>query len=148
MNKTIMVIAFFAVVAIAVAGCNKQPVLVGNDSDIHGCKGSAGYSWCELKQKCLRTWEEPCEVVQNVSSNITEIAENESLSVDTVLRIAEMSDCEYKGNLTGRPLYENSTKTWWIPMELKGFSEGCTPVCEVSEETRSARIIWRCHGIT
>jgi putative hemolysin len=36
------------------------PHLVGNDSDIHGCKGSAGYSWCEEKQKCIRAWEENC----------------------------------------------------------------------------------------
>lgn len=38
--------------------CNET--LVGNDSDEHGCKGSAGYSWCEEKQKCLRIWEENC----------------------------------------------------------------------------------------
>lgn len=37
-----------------------QP-LVGNDADTHGCKGSAGYSWCESKQKCLRLFEEKCE---------------------------------------------------------------------------------------
>lgn len=37
------------------------PVIVGGDKDEHGCIGSAGYSWCELKQKCLRIWEEPCE---------------------------------------------------------------------------------------
>ncbi|MFA5831736.1 MAG: hypothetical protein WC878_07985 [Candidatus Paceibacterota bacterium] len=40
-----------------------SPPVVGGDSDIHGCKGSAGYSWCELKQKCLRTWEEPCGTI-------------------------------------------------------------------------------------
>ncbi len=34
--------------------------MVGNDKDEHGCIGSAGYSWCEAKQKCLRTWEEKC----------------------------------------------------------------------------------------
>jgi len=34
--------------------------LVGNDRDEHGCIGSAGYTWCEEKQKCLRTWEENC----------------------------------------------------------------------------------------
>ncbi len=34
--------------------------MVGNDRDEHGCIGSAGYSWCEEKQKCLRTWEESC----------------------------------------------------------------------------------------
>lgn len=32
----------------------------GGDVDEHGCIPSAGYSWCEEKQKCLRTWEEPC----------------------------------------------------------------------------------------
>jgi hypothetical protein len=32
----------------------------GSDRDIHGCIGSAGYSWCDIKQKCLRIWEEPC----------------------------------------------------------------------------------------
>ena len=34
--------------------------LVGGDRDAHGCIGSAGYSWCEAKQKCLRPWEEAC----------------------------------------------------------------------------------------
>jgi hypothetical protein len=34
--------------------------LIGGDLDEYGCKGSAGYSWCETKQKCLRMWEEPC----------------------------------------------------------------------------------------
>ncbi|MBU0758405.1 MAG: hypothetical protein KKF44_10130 [Nanoarchaeota archaeon] len=37
----------------------KEPI-VGGDSDEHGCKGSAGYTWCEEKQKCLRVWEEEC----------------------------------------------------------------------------------------
>jgi hypothetical protein len=35
--------------------------IIGGDSDIHGCKASAGYSWCEAKNKCLRVWEEKCE---------------------------------------------------------------------------------------
>ncbi len=34
--------------------------IVGGDRDEHGCIGSAGYSWCEAKQKCLRVWEEQC----------------------------------------------------------------------------------------
>jgi hypothetical protein len=34
--------------------------LLGGDRDEHGCIGSAGYSWCEAKQKCLRVWEEKC----------------------------------------------------------------------------------------
>jgi methylmalonyl-CoA mutase cobalamin-binding subunit len=34
--------------------------LLGGDRDVHGCIPSAGYSWCEAKQKCLRLWEEKC----------------------------------------------------------------------------------------
>jgi len=40
------------------------PNLVGGDKDAHGCIGSAGYTWCEAKNKCLRVWEEPCETDQ------------------------------------------------------------------------------------
>ncbi|MCX6765170.1 MAG: hypothetical protein NT148_01375 [Candidatus Nealsonbacteria bacterium] len=40
---------------------SQTPGIVGGDKDAHGCIGSAGYSWCETKQKCLRIWEEPCE---------------------------------------------------------------------------------------
>jgi len=48
------------ILTIALFGCTKEPI-VGGDKDEHGCIGSAGYQWCEAKQKCLREWEEPCE---------------------------------------------------------------------------------------
>jgi len=38
--------------------------IVGGDHDEHGCIGSAGYTWCEEKQKCLRVWEEPCNSIE------------------------------------------------------------------------------------
>lgn len=41
--------------------------IVGGDKDEHGCIGSAGYSWCQEKQKCLRTWEEPCRGISGRS---------------------------------------------------------------------------------
>lgn len=41
---------------------NTDVQIVGGDRDKHGCIGSAGYIWCEAKQKCLRTWEEKCEI--------------------------------------------------------------------------------------
>jgi hypothetical protein len=46
--------------------CDDQKI-IGGDKDEHGCIGSAGYSWCEAKQKCLRVWEEPCEANAGVS---------------------------------------------------------------------------------
>jgi Domain of unknown function (DUF4377) len=33
------------------------PPIVGGDSDIHGCKASAGYSWNFLAKQCIRPWE-------------------------------------------------------------------------------------------
>ncbi len=32
--------------------------VVGADADVHGCKGSAGYTWSELKQNCIRIFED------------------------------------------------------------------------------------------
>lgn len=60
--KRIMMTAFIvlALALILLAGCQQQ--VVGGDRDEHGCIASAGYSWCEAKQKCLRTWEEPCNI--------------------------------------------------------------------------------------
>jgi membrane-bound inhibitor of C-type lysozyme len=42
--------------------------LLGGGRDAHGCIASAGYSWCDVKQKCLRPWEEACEAT--TSANI------------------------------------------------------------------------------
>lgn len=33
------------------------PPIVGGDSDIHGCKVSAGYTWSSAQNKCIRPWE-------------------------------------------------------------------------------------------
>jgi putative hemolysin len=56
------IIAVLLVAAVALFGCiqSGNGQLVGNDTDEHGCKASAGYSWCELSQKCIRVWEENC----------------------------------------------------------------------------------------
>lgn len=57
----LMVIIALVLQLNGISSKNKQAQIVGSDRDIHGCIGSAGYSWCELKQKCLRAWEEKCE---------------------------------------------------------------------------------------
>jgi hypothetical protein len=41
---------------------NNPSNIVGGDRDAHGCIGSAGYSWCPVKNKCLRVWEEDCPI--------------------------------------------------------------------------------------
>ncbi len=109
-------------------GCNGT--MVGNDTDAHGCIPSAGYSWCEPKQKCLRIWEEPCEGI---------------LTVGDALSIAVNSSCMAVGNLTEDYSYNNATKTWWF--DLDTIKQGCAPACVVFEENRSAEVNWRCTGL-
>lgn len=49
--------------------CDIETELIGGQTDEHGCLIAAGYSWCEEKNKCLRTWEEPCELeIKNEST--------------------------------------------------------------------------------
>lgn len=53
--------AQFAIIAPgATMPATTTAMMPGSDRDSHGCIPSAGYTWCEPKQKCLRTWEEPC----------------------------------------------------------------------------------------
>ena len=35
-------------------------VHVGQKAGGHACMSSAGYSWCDASQTCVRTWETPC----------------------------------------------------------------------------------------
>jgi hypothetical protein len=35
----------------------------GGDTDIHGCKGSAGYSWNSQAKQCLRSWESRIRII-------------------------------------------------------------------------------------
>lgn len=51
------------VAAFLVVGCEKTPVSPdaaqpSADVDAKGCKPSAGYTWSEMKQQCIRIWEE------------------------------------------------------------------------------------------
>ena len=55
-NKGI-IIAISILTLFLVSGCEKP---IGGETDEHGCMLMAGYSWCEAKQKCLRSWEEDC----------------------------------------------------------------------------------------
>jgi len=59
---TLLAIALLLGACSLTSSSTKEPAppLVGGDRDAHGCIPSAGYTWCEPKQKCLRTWEEAC----------------------------------------------------------------------------------------
>lgn len=49
------------------------PSMTGNDVDIHGCIGSAGYTYSLMKNRCIRLWEEATPLIpihQNSSATI------------------------------------------------------------------------------
>lgn len=52
-----LILMAFVILVMFTEGCVQQ---IGGEKDEHGCLIPAGYSWCEEKQKCLRTWEENC----------------------------------------------------------------------------------------
>jgi len=76
---------------ISVVILEKEPIsheTIGGDTDEHGCILMAGYSWCESKQKCLRTWEEPCagtnSIVADTDDAETPISPGSGQDVSTI----------------------------------------------------------------
>lgn len=73
--KNLKILMAATVVILVLSACQRpyvgrQPVqvptpqaepIVGGGPDAHGCVWDGGYSWCESKAKCLRSWEEPCD---------------------------------------------------------------------------------------
>jgi hypothetical protein len=56
-------------------------MIVGNDSDEHGCKASAGYSWCGEREECIKSWETNCTELElkdkvKTNMNLTSLKEN------------------------------------------------------------------------
>lgn len=80
---------------------NNQNV-VGNDRDLHGCIGSAGYRWCESSQKCLRIWEEGC--LDEIATLFEQLKKTTSIPFGEILNNTELTwmvkvgeqDLEYK----------------------------------------------------
>ncbi|WP_288438157.1 hypothetical protein [uncultured Chryseobacterium sp.] len=54
MKKTIL---FSAMLLSACIFAQKSPVL-GGDRDVHGCLGSAGYTYSQLKNNCIKTFSQ------------------------------------------------------------------------------------------
>ncbi len=43
-----------------------MPIIApGSDYDLHHCIASAGYTFCEILGRCIRVWEEACEIPNN-----------------------------------------------------------------------------------
>jgi hypothetical protein len=67
---------------------------VGNDSEEHDCDGWLGYSWCEVKNKCLQISEEPCYI--NIEQEIQyQLANKYNKPTNEVNIIINLQDGNY-----------------------------------------------------
>lgn len=112
--------------------CPEPFILVGNDSDEHGCKASAGYQWCDSLQKCVRDWEEPCGPNECIGMDVSEARD-----------IAGNAPCN--GSISIDRWCNNFTNTYWFDMTIA--KAGCNPVCVINTETKQAEINWMCTGL-
>jgi len=137
------IILSIIVISYLLFGCaQEQPVdnntgdLIGGDTDEHGCLIAAGYSWCEAKEKCLREWEEPCEIRP----------EGALFNYEQAYAYVQSGwDCTREGNITEEYVYNEVTHTWWFEMDIE--KEGCSPACVVYEDTVEIELNWRCTGL-
>lgn len=93
--------------------------LLGGDKDEHGCIGSAGYSWCEAKQKCLREWEEKCQEQKEFIAwpNVNSFdLDAKTFSAKGVGKDASMGVVNIKTN--------NSTKYYMLVRSIPNGAEG------------------------
>ncbi|ANQ51802.2 hypothetical protein MY04_4466 [Flammeovirga sp. MY04] len=57
-NLTIFLFTIFALSSCGTGSSNaSKEQMTGNDKDAHGCIGSAGFTWSETYQECVRAWE-------------------------------------------------------------------------------------------
>lgn len=81
-----------------------ENALLGSDRDNNGCIASAGYGWCESKEKCLRIWEEDCpletEEINSINAPV-EVVVSYPLPGDIVT-----SPLEVEGRALGKWFFE------------------------------------------
>ena len=109
-----------------------QNNMVGNDKDSHGCIGSAGYAWCEIKSKCLRVWEEKCEIgVTGTTSTINTTDIGTSTTVEVSSKKVEVT-C----SLLGQPT-KDSTEPGPPMADLNSCCAGLTPTYPLQDFDKS-----------
>ena len=83
--------------------------LVGSDRDEHGCIASAGYTWCEPKEKCIRSWEESCDLEgleEEVSQGNNETASSTPIVTSPLPGETVSSPLEISGEAKGTWFFE------------------------------------------
>ena len=81
MKKVFLGLAMLMFTAITFAqSATQEPPIVGNDRDAHGCIGSAGYTYSELKKECIRVFEQKILLVSKDGTQQTALIFNQNKS--------------------------------------------------------------------
>ena len=97
--------------------------LIGGDKDEHGCLIGAGYSWCEVKQKCQRMWEETCITPEDEAALVDAVKKaiiaKRGQSASTLVIKATSAESSYaKGSAT--PPVEDVGGGMWFAAKVNG----------------------------
>jgi hypothetical protein len=104
--------------------------IVGGDRDAYGCIPSAGYSWCEAKQKCVRLWEESCNETQ---AGFTECPQQQPGPVACTMEWSPV--CGKTVLNTGETTYQTfgNACTACAALKVVGYTQGECPNLEYVE---------------
>ena len=61
MKMLSILLNIFLINPLLISSQTEIPLSIGGTRDDNNCLTSAGYSWCESSQQCLRIWETPCK---------------------------------------------------------------------------------------
>jgi hypothetical protein len=102
---------------------SEAPVMVGNDLDKHGCKGSAGYTWSVVRNECVRIFEvgirlDPQDATLDQTLSAFAIASADSTQMELYVPKSD-------GSIVLKIAKENETGTWndgnWLLTQRKGI---------------------------
>ena len=110
--KNHLIISLFAV-ALLLFGCAQQASL-GSDRDPHGCIPSAGYAWCEGKQKCLRAWEEGCTQAGVQCTTVADCGTGAASCINGTCSQYDAHGCTPAGGYTWCDLLQQCIRPWEI----------------------------------
>lgn len=128
---------------ILLAGCAQtqpqpQNQVVGNDKDEHGCIASAGYSWCEEKQKCLRVWEENCTAeVAPECVTVADCGLGAASCVNGVCSQYDEHGCVPDGGYTWCEEKQKCIRAWEEECAVQETGVECTTVADCGEGAAS-----------
>ncbi|MDD1660575.1 MAG: hypothetical protein LUQ62_05150 [Methanomicrobiales archaeon] len=106
------------------------------------CGGIAGFG-CPAGYTCRM----PPDIADALGYCVAEPGNGTKMTADQALARAKESECMGVGTLTGTPLYNEFTRTWWIDLTPSEPKAGCAPACVVNEMTGTAEVNWRCTGL-